>query len=88
LIQQSKEACTFHERRAALRTGSILVPTSGRYSTKAAVEPVWYLPGVAARFGIEEADLRRVLFEDTGGMYPELVTRPDIKVFLPPKKMA
>lgn len=28
--------------------------------------------------------LRRALFEDTGGMYPELITRPDIKVFLPP----
>ncbi|EIW59399.1 uncharacterized protein TRAVEDRAFT_122910 [Trametes versicolor FP-101664 SS1] len=52
--------------------------------SKAAVEPVWYLPGVAERFGISEALLRRALFEDTGGMYPELITRPDIKVFLPP----
>ncbi|KAF5348599.1 hypothetical protein D9756_009697 [Leucocoprinus leucothites] len=52
--------------------------------SKAAVEPVWYLPGVAERFGISEGLLRRALFEDTGGMYPELVTRPDIKVFLPP----
>ncbi|KAF9529594.1 GTP cyclohydrolase N terminal-domain-containing protein [Crepidotus variabilis] len=51
---------------------------------KAAVEPVWYLPGVAERFGISESLLRRALFEDTGGMYPELITRPDIKVFLPP----
>jgi hypothetical protein len=31
-----------------------------------------------------ESLLRRALFEDTGGMYPELITRPDIKVFLPP----
>jgi GTP cyclohydrolase II len=52
--------------------------------TKAAVEPVWYLPGVAERFGIDEGLLRRALFEHTGGSYPELVTRPDIKVFLPP----
>ncbi|KAF8125121.1 GTP cyclohydrolase N terminal-domain-containing protein [Boletus edulis] len=52
--------------------------------SKAAVEPVWYLPGVAERFGISETLLRRALFEDTGGMYPELITRPDIKVFLPP----
>ncbi|CAG8488949.1 16294_t:CDS:2 [Funneliformis caledonium] len=51
---------------------------------KAAVEPVWFLPGVAARFGIDEGLLRRALFEDTGGMYPELITRPDLKVFLPP----
>lgn len=31
-----------------------------------------------------ESLLRRGLFEETGGMYPELITRPDIKVFLPP----
>ncbi|TDL16243.1 hypothetical protein BD410DRAFT_808287 [Rickenella mellea] len=52
--------------------------------SKAAVEPVWYLPGVAQRFNISEGLLRRALFEDTGGMYPELITRPDVKVFLPP----
>jgi hypothetical protein len=40
--------------------------------TKIAVEPVWYLPGVAARFGIDEASLRRSLFEHTGGSYPEV----------------
>ncbi|KAM3501556.1 hypothetical protein MY10362_005466 [Beauveria mimosiformis] len=45
---------------------------------------VWYLPGVAERFGIDEATLRRSLFEHTGGSYPELITRGDIKVFLPP----
>ena len=28
--------------------------------------------------------MRRALFEDTGGMYPELITRSDVKVFLPP----
>jgi GTP cyclohydrolase II len=52
--------------------------------TKAATEPVWYLPGVAQRFGCTEAELRRTLFEQTGGMYPELVTRGDLEVFLPP----
>ena len=52
--------------------------------TKAAVEPVWYLPEVARRFGCSETDLRRALFEETGGMYPELVTRSDLEVFLPP----
>ncbi|KAG0142213.1 hypothetical protein CROQUDRAFT_662851 [Cronartium quercuum f. sp. fusiforme G11] len=52
--------------------------------TKAAVEPVWNLPGVAARFGISEGTLRRALFEDTGGMYPELLTRNDLKTYLPP----
>ncbi|HEY9655707.1 MAG TPA: GTP cyclohydrolase II, partial [Crinalium sp.] len=52
--------------------------------TKAAIEPVWYLPGLAKRLGVGEAVLRRALFEQTGGMFPELVTRPDLRVFLPP----
>ncbi|RDW83467.1 uracil-regulated protein 1 [Coleophoma crateriformis] len=52
--------------------------------TKVAVEPVWYLPGVAKRFNIKESHLRRALFEHMGGSYPELITRPDLKVFLPP----
>ncbi len=52
--------------------------------TKVALEPVWYLPGIAARFSVTESELRRGLFQFTGGMFPELVTRPDLKVFLPP----
>lgn len=52
--------------------------------TKAAIEPVWYLPAVAERFEISESDLRRGLFEQTGGMFPELVTRSDLHVLLPP----
>ncbi|OOF92827.1 hypothetical protein ASPCADRAFT_517648 [Aspergillus carbonarius ITEM 5010] len=65
--------------------GSIVVDSSGEVRvTKVAVEPVWYLPGVAERFGVDEGTLRRTLFEHTGGSYPELITRPDLKVFLPP----
>ena len=52
--------------------------------TKAAIDPVWYLPGIAERFKISEDKLRHTLFEQTGGIYPELVTRPDMHVFLPP----
>ncbi|MGP8121633.1 MAG: GTP cyclohydrolase II [Xanthobacteraceae bacterium] len=51
---------------------------------KIAIDPVWHLPGVAARFGTSETNLRRALFEQTAGMFPELVTRPDLQVFLPP----
>jgi GTP cyclohydrolase II len=51
---------------------------------KAAIDPVWYLPGIAERFGTSETNLRRTLFEQTAGMFPELVTRPDLRVFLPP----
>jgi len=52
--------------------------------TKAAIEHVWHLPGVAKRFNITEATLRRCMFEQTGGMFPELITRSDIDTFLPP----
>jgi GTP cyclohydrolase II len=52
--------------------------------TKAAVDPVWFLPAIAERFKTTEGELRKTLFTQTGGMFPELVTRPDLKVFLPP----
>ena len=64
--------------------GRVLLENGAALVTKAAIEPVWFLPGVAARFGCSETELRRVLFEETGGMYPELVTRGDLEVFLPP----
>lgn len=64
--------------------GDILSATGDVRVTKMAIEPVWHLPGIASRFNISETDLRRGLFEQTGGMFPELVTRPDLKVFLPP----
>jgi GTP cyclohydrolase II len=64
--------------------GNILDASGNVSVVKAAVEPVWYLPGIAKRFGLTEAALRRGLFEHTGGMFPELITRPDLDVFLPP----
>jgi GTP cyclohydrolase II len=64
--------------------GKFLLPNGSALVTKAAIEPVWWLPGVARRFNVKEADLRRALFEETGGMYPELVTRGDLEVLLPP----
>jgi GTP cyclohydrolase II len=78
------------EVREAIAKGRIavdggVVHASGDVAvTKAALDPVWHLPGVAARFGVSEEKLRHTLFEQTGGMYPELVTRPDLSVFLPP----
>jgi hypothetical protein len=45
----------------------ILLKNKDVVVTKGAVEPVWYLPGVAKRFGVDEVLLRRCLFEDTGG---------------------
>src|SRR5260221_1204092 len=64
--------------------GTILSAAGDVRVTKAAIDPVWYLPGIAQRFGITEARLRRSLFEQTPGMFPELVTRNDLKAFLPP----
>jgi GTP cyclohydrolase II len=78
------------EIQAAMRAGrlvpddAVLTATGDARVTKIAIEPVWYLPGVARRFGILPEELRRGLFEQTGGMFPELVTRPDLDVFLPP----
>jgi GTP cyclohydrolase II len=64
--------------------GNIMKPNGDLVVTKAAIEPVWYLPGIAKRLQVSQSDLRRALFEQTGGMFPELVTRPDLQVFLPP----
>jgi GTP cyclohydrolase II len=65
--------------------GKVVLDKRGQLMvTKGAVEPVWYLPGIAKRFGVEETLLRRALFEETGGIYPELITRSDLNVFLPP----
>ena len=64
--------------------GNVITEDGNARVIKAAIEPVWYLPGIAERFGVNESDLRRSLFEHSGGMYPELITRRDLKVFLPP----
>jgi GTP cyclohydrolase II len=80
-LPEIKQALAFQRLQV---DGKILLADASASVTKVAVEPVWWLPGVAKRFKVSEADLRRALFEETGGMYPELVTRSDIEVFLPP----
>jgi GTP cyclohydrolase II len=80
-LPEIKQALAFQRLQV---DGRILMDDASAAVTKIAVEPVWWLPGVARRFHVSEADLRRALFEETGGMYPELVTRSDIEVFLPP----
>jgi GTP cyclohydrolase II len=80
-LPEIKQALAF--QRLAV-DGRILLEDASATVTKIAVEPVWWLPGVAERFKVSEAELRRALFEETGGMYPELVTRSDLEVFLPP----
>jgi GTP cyclohydrolase II len=80
-LPEIKQALAFQRLQV---DGKILLEDASATVTKIAVEPVWWLPGVAERFKVSEADLRRALFEETGGMYPELVTRSDLEVFLPP----
>ena len=89
-IAVTRARLTVPELKEDLKDGTIeadgtIVTRRGEVNcTKVAIEPVWHLPGVAERCGITEASLRRNLFEHTGGMFPELVTRPDLQVFLPP----
>ncbi len=64
--------------------GKIIKENMDIKTTKVAIEPVWFLPGMAKRLKLEEGVLRRILFQESGGMYPELITRPDLKVWLPP----
>jgi GTP cyclohydrolase II len=66
------------------RDGEVVREGGSLAVVKIAIDPVWYLPGIAERFGVSETTLRRSLFEQTAGMFPELVTRSDLQVFLPP----
>lgn len=89
-IAVTKAHIDFPEVKDSLRSGRlkadghILKEDGQSLVTKAAIEPVWYLPGIAERFGCTESALRQALFKETNMMYPELLTRTDIKLFLPP----
>lgn len=89
-IAVTKAHIDFPEVKDAIRTGrlipdgKILKPDGQSVVTKAAIEQVWYLPGVAERFQCSEQKLRQALFRETNMMYPELLTRTDLKTFLPP----
>lgn len=89
-IAVTKAHIDFPEIKDALRTGrvkpdGVILKADGQtLVTKAAIEQVWWLPGIAERFGCSEQRLRQALFRETNMMYPELLTRNDIKLFLPP----
>jgi GTP cyclohydrolase II len=89
-IAVTKAHIDFPEVKDAVREGRLkpdgkILKVGGQsLVTKAAIEPVWYLPGVAERFKCTELELRQALFKETNMMYPELLTRMDIKLFLPP----
>lgn len=89
-IAVTKAHIDLPECREAVRSGrlvpdgTVLLKSGTSAVAKAAIEPVWYLPEVARRFGCTEGSLRQSIFLMTNGMYPELITRQDIKIFLPP----
>jgi GTP cyclohydrolase II len=89
-IAITKARLDLHEMQQAVALGRLkadgdIIHENGSVGvTKIAIDPVWYLPGIAERFNTPETNLRRALFEQTAGMFPELVTRPDLQVFLPP----
>lgn len=47
--------------------GKILMETGQSVVSKAAIEPVWYLPEIARRFKTTEAKLRQSIFRMTNG---------------------
>ena len=69
-------------KKRVLVDGKIVKAGGNLAVTKIAIDPVWYLPGIADRLGVEESALRRILFQQTGGMFSDLVTRPDFARFL------
>ncbi|MEX0798081.1 MAG: GTP cyclohydrolase II [Bacteriovoracaceae bacterium] len=72
-------------KKGRLKPDGKIITKNGDISvTKVAFEPVWNLPGIAKKIGVDEGELRKILFQETGGMFPELVTRPDLKIMLPP----
>jgi uracil phosphoribosyltransferase len=80
-LPESKESLRLGRIKA---DGDVLTEDGQSFVTKAAIEPVWHLPGIAKRFEVTEQALREALFRETNSMYPELITRQDLKLFLPP----
>lgn len=72
------------ETRRLRPDGEVLTASGEIHVTKIAIEPVWWLPGVARRLGAADKALREALFTCTGGMYPQLLARDGPEVFLPP----
>ena len=56
--------------------GKILLETGQSIVSKAAIEPVWYLPEIARRFETTEANLRQSIFRMTNGMLLILLFLP------------
>ena len=70
-IAVTKAHIDFPEVKDAIRDGrlkpdGVILKADGQtLVTKAAIEPVWFLPGLAERFGCSEQTLRQALFKET-----------------------
>ena len=65
-------------------TATVVQPTAAcRWSRSPSIRS-GICPASPSASATTETSLRRTLFEQTAGMFPELVTRPDLQVFLPP----
>lgn len=73
-----------HNNRILFTDSKVLLEDGCIQTIKIAIDPVWYLPGVAQRFSISETTLRESLYYCSGGMYEELLSCQEKKVFLPP----
>ena len=72
------------DRRILHPDGCILSRHGDVSVTKISIDQVWHLPSIAVRLGLEERAMRQALVDQSGGMYPDLVSRPDLQLFLPP----
>jgi hypothetical protein len=64
-LPECKEAI----RLGRLKPDGVVMTEDGQsHISKVAVEPVWYLPGIAERFEVTEMDLRQALFKETNMM--------------------
>jgi hypothetical protein len=72
-IAVTKAHIDLPECREAIATGrivpdgKILMPSGQSIVSKAAIEPVWYLPEIARRFETTESNLRQSIFRMTNG---------------------
>jgi len=64
--------------------GVVLMESGDCNVTKIPIDSVWDLEGIARRLGVDEAQMRRCMYEQSGGMYEQLVSKPELKIFLPP----
>ena len=65
-------------RCSRLRPDGKVLKSSGDIAvTKIAIEPIWWLPGIAERLHVTETRLRESIFQSTDGMYPALVQDND-----------